>query len=133
MTITIDRDRAIELLEQAVAQRGSDYVYHKPAALRNEAPTCLYLHGQDGPGCLIALALSLAGVSSEQLGQLDSRTDAAIVTEEVQDYLRSVSVEISDDAYGVFGVAQSRQDYGNTWGEALDAAKKNHALAGAAS
>lgn len=111
----ITATRAIELLEGAVRLRGEDYVYKPTPAGR-----CLYVHQRNGaiePGCLIGLALSLAGVPLESLTEWD---DWHSPTADVM----SPAFGASEEAADIFNVAQSVQDTFGSWGEALAAARR---------
>jgi len=73
-SVTIDRNKAIELLERVVAERGGDFMYSpkRPAADTGKYNTCNYEF--DGvPSCGIGLALSYLGVSAEDLAELDTQ------------------------------------------------------------
>lgn len=113
----IDVARAVELLREAVAERGADYVDPRAAASRE----CAYV--KDGQcACLIALALHKGGVTIDTLrgfvGEIREAIDALV--ERGVD----IGVWIVEDAVGVLEAAQSVQDLGGTWGNALVAAER---------
>jgi len=120
--IEIGRDRAVELLREAVAARGAEYVYSKPVDLvaGHEDEPCLYVHrGPDGtacPGCGVGDALHRAGVPLLALARYEGENAEAICR----------GLELADDAMAatlvavmVFSDFQSWQDAGWSWGHAL--------------
>lgn len=124
-TTVIDADMAIALLERAVQEMGADHVYqrvHGEFDRIGEATMCAYQH--DGrPSCIVGHALSYAGVTIEQLREMDEAADEVTSVEALygDDLL---PVEMTDDAVTVFEAAQQAQDNGAPWGEALEAARK---------
>lgn len=111
----IDKAKALELLTLAVNERGEDYEYDK-----GERSWCTYERGGK-PSCLVALALSYAGVTVAQLVTMDAEEHPRFSDLVHEDRL---PVEVSDDAARVFAVAQESQDQGDTWGEALKHARE---------
>jgi hypothetical protein len=114
--ITIDQ--APELLRQAVATQGEDFVYnpdargscyYEPLTSRNAPP--------DDPrrltGCLIGVALDLAGETRHHghHGNVQSLVD---------EYPDMMDV----DTVKYFGMAQNAQDDGRTWGQAFQVAER---------
>lgn len=120
MTIDINRARAIELLKEAVAERGETYVYEVPNA-GDIDQSCLYVDTEEGaPSCGVGLALNRAGVELTLLQKLDAPPcGTGIDSFEAADILYSAGFDISPDAYKVFGVFQDLQDKGVTWGQSL--------------
>lgn len=122
--IKIDGQRAYELLEQAVAQRGGDYVYEG---------VCLYT--EDGkPRCGVGLALALGGVPLDVLHYIDysaapdgsssNRFDNTAINEpEILEYLESRGVVLTASAQGVLRAFQTDQDLGFRWEYALESAR----------
>lgn len=117
MSIVIDKSRALELLDQAVAEKGAEYV--DPAV---EIGRCNYVQVEgDGdlvPGCIVGYAMNNAGVPLHELAL------EGIVTE--IDWERWCDVKLSDGAASVLRRAQSMQDDGMQWGAAV---KYAHSLA----
>lgn len=107
----------LEAMEKAVAKRGADYVYEKP---REDPPTaagsqCLYVHHrgteQEVPGCIVGQ------VYFDLLGELVPRTyEGASAGLAVRNTPLRLAIALLDSA-------QSEQDAGFTWGEALEAAR----------
>lgn len=117
----ITKSKALELLEAAVAERGADYVYERDGT-RQSGPGCTYVRGGQ-PSCLIGLAMAKAGVPIEQLAEWDTRDNSAACFVLVDDELATKT------AVDVMATAQSLQDIGETWGEALQAAREHAASA----
>jgi hypothetical protein len=61
-------ERVNQLLDQAVAERGADYVYVRPQASADRR--CLYSHG-DSPGCIVGYVLHKLGVPLITLAQYE--------------------------------------------------------------
>lgn len=143
MTIEIDEVKALELLEAAVAERGADYTYQSEFG---EGVICEYQYGGK-PACLVGAALHKAGVDVDTLVQMDT---GVFHTEEGLEYevggtsisdlaaeplswdegtelpapLSLFDITLTKKALDMFSVAQAAQDTGNTWGAALDEAKR---------
>lgn len=132
MTIKIDIDDAIKLVNDAIAERGEDYVYP-----REEGRDCLYVHDEiawdpneeryvptDGPavpGCLVGLVLNKAGVSLERL-QRHEGSDAEAVIEWLEaDKVLEAAPKVNQFLYQ----AQFQQDIGKTWAEARSIAMRD--------
>lgn len=120
MTIVIDLDRAVELLEAEVAEAGADFIYEKDKRDRGDYPVCRYVKN-DAPSCLVAKALFRAGVPMEVLTGLDFQAEG--LSTPIADAVFSDDIELSDDARMAFRKAQDAQDNGDSWGEALISAK----------
>jgi hypothetical protein len=122
-TITIDRDRALDLLNQAITQRGSDYVYERP----DDGLTCFYWHQEgDTPGCIVGLALHLAGVERETLRKADtipprgaSHSGTTIASVVARGVLANDGVTLTPGAVSLLNQVQARQDDNETWGDAV--------------
>ena len=98
---------ALELLEKAVATRGEDFVYQKRLG------GCLYVY-QGKPDCLIGVAL--IDFAGWPLSDLERFCPVASVA-------REFPGRIGADAVAVLQAAQDAQDAGETWGQALRAAR----------
>lgn len=128
----LDRDLALKLMGEAVAERGEDFVYHQERG----AEECRYIHdtesyeSEDGrwhaehdsdnwtPGCLVGAALIKGGVSMKQIMETGSNEDGSDLL------LRRLEVagvvgEVTPEAVAVIATAQSLQDRGDSWGFAL--------------
>lgn len=118
---TISGRTALELLERAVQERGEDFVYSKipnPRAgeddFLNDA-LCLYFHG-GAPSCIVGLALSYEGATQHDFEPYENMGASCI--DEID------GLELTFNARRVFDEAQSKQDAGFTWGDAIDAARE---------
>lgn len=113
----IDKAKAIELLERAVAEKGADYV--DPQAKN----VCAYVN-DDGvtPSCIIGHAYFYAGATIAQLDEMDRQGSIEGIVEHAGGE-GVLPVETTPEAIAAFMAAQDRQDAGNTWGCALQAAK----------
>lgn len=106
----------IEALRRAVEERGPDYVYERPFDPARQDTLCLYRDPiTDEPSCLIGLAISYIYPDlrlKEYTGVSGSFTDIE---------------NIEGGAMLIASYAQSVQDSGGTWGEALKAAEAVYA------
>lgn len=137
--ITIDKDKAIELLEKQVEKKGADYVY--------PYSNCVYfadeqMYDQDynpvdveegTPLCILGNVYADLGLTVDDLLVNDGGRhgeehwvpgQGGSIGESECDVLPDPNkVTITGAAMDVLGAAQSAQDHRNTWGEALKAAK----------
>lgn len=119
--MNIDANQAIQLLRDSVAGR-EDFIYKSPDGLTadDQGYHCEYAH-DDCPGCLIGVALHKAGVTVDQLAKLPANY---INNKDVKKKLAAFGCTMTDEAQEVFRGAQSRQDSGHTWGDALAYAER---------
>lgn len=127
LELTIERAR--ELLVEAVEEKGADYIYPLWDSPNIE---CLYGNyadpqnisyndsfeeqGCDGPGCIVGHVLVKAGVSQETLYQNEGTGAVSLVAKlQGSDQFRGTPLS------NALSAAQSKQDNGSTWGEALEA------------
>lgn len=123
--IRIDKATALELLEQAVAERGADYRYKYPVCAYVQRDSAIDVRPH--PACIVGLALSLAGVPIETLEQLEGDVEEA-----ASELGAFHGVKVDAGAVRVWLAAQVTQDTfdlgrgrdRHTWGEALEAAKQ---------
>lgn len=105
----------IKALNETVEEYGRNYVY--PAdkkVLYVGVPMCLYFDQKnpEKPLCLIGVALSKLGYTTDDMSY---SAGAALVLKDLG---------FSSDVAEAARTAQSNQDFGRTWGEALDAFNK---------
>jgi len=113
----IDVKETIALLERAVAERGEDYIYPvgKDSPWRDDFGQCLYRNSLTGePACIVGLVASYVD-PNVHLNEFDS------VNALSQTWMRK---NLTDDAIYALRVAQTEQDAGFTWGDALRAVKR---------
>lgn len=129
---SIDRDRALALLRQAVEQKGEDYVYPSGDPYSVGTKTCTY--ERDGePSCLVGHVLFIAGVPVEVLARLDQYGETEFRTlaygstcedddgneEVLQEPVLHEYAALTEEAVEALSAAQDTQDRGRTWGQAL--------------
>lgn len=137
--IDINLGVALDLMAEAVAEKGEDYVYSS-----GDSRNCAYVHGyktieqpneygqdesvtvQDGPltpGCLVGNVLHRAGIPLELFEELgineDCPADEALSRLAEQGHLKYTT----EAMYALLG-AQQLQDRNNTWGVALKNAEE---------
>jgi hypothetical protein len=110
-------DRAVELAREIVAEFGEDYVYpedhkrHEYGDDDNQGGNmlCVYVH-EDKPSCIVGQILHKHGVSVEALKAHEFKGARTV---------SYATAEADEKARFFLTGAQSHQDKGNTWGEAL--------------
>jgi hypothetical protein len=119
----LTEQRAIELLEAEVAAEGDSYVYPQREAIEDlgdgteyQSARCDYVR-DERPSCLVGRALHAYGVSIEQLKSIEGTSIGAFGQQ-----FTPVSW-LPHSVAGLLYAAQNAQDGGQTWGEALIAAK----------
>lgn len=103
---TLTYERAKELLLQVIEGR-EDYVYQNP---NPEWPDSCYNHWNGKPSCLIGHAIAADGI--DLVGEVGDELDAAGA---VRDSYR----RWEENAVRLWTKAQTRQDGGVPWGEAV--------------
>lgn len=118
----IDEHQAIAALRDVVAAFGPTHIYTRPDA----GDFCQYVHGrEDGrliPGCLIGQVLFTLGIPLSTLERLEGLSAGQL---SMPGFIegRGVNPLLTGRAGSVLNVAQRRQDNGNRWGLALEAAE----------
>jgi hypothetical protein len=113
----ITTEDALRALEEAVAEKGEDYVY--PLS-NTAADLCAYTEFNDRdelvPSCLVGNALHRLGVPLEAMAQFNTGHGPKSLAEEL-------GLDGDRAAWLAFRDAQAIQDDGGTWGAALAKAK----------
>lgn len=109
----IDATTAVGLIEQAVAEKGADYICERPDDI------CVYV--KDGePSCLIGRALMASGLFSlEEVAALDGDITRDVLSVPAYGLLSRFPRRISAEAVDIFNWAQLEQDSGRSWGNVL--------------
>lgn len=124
MTNLFDVPEVLVALEAAVAERGADYVYDYGST---PSGNCVYVGSDGTPSCIVGVALSKLGVSVEtlkaegQTGAAGGRTPFNAIAIGSRSDLAAL---LTPAAVNVLAAAQFRQDSGESWGEALNAARR---------
>lgn len=110
----------LALLKECVEERGKGYVYppSQVDGLKKDS-NCVYAKG-GAPSCLVGLALHKVGISLSALVRFDKHKEAGIPSELVSHGLLDIPLESAE----ILDRAQSLQDQGETWGEALKGARE---------
>lgn len=106
-------EKAIELLDNAIAERGADHVYVPDVA----GSSCFYVHG-DKPGCIIGHVLHQFGIPLSELKKVEGKRAALAVDE----------LDIRTEKYLVsqfLDHVQRAQDNGSPWGDAVRYARQS--------
>jgi len=124
MTEIIDRDRAVELLEKVVEAKGRDYIYESPLNEHGQQIGCVYFGPNNCPACVVGHVFAELQVKPGDVHAMgeDGTADGPGNSLGVEGIVID-NVEMTSAAREVFQMAQERQDEGNRWGDALDAAK----------
>lgn len=112
-------DMALEALNAAVDEKGSDYVYGGGRMSRTYA-------AYDEPSCIVGNALHRLGVSISTLTEMDRRTidGAAISSRKVLEVLEGSGFILDNDAVMLLATAQVLQDAEIPWGDAVRMARE---------
>lgn len=128
--IEINRAKAIQLLEEAVNERGQDFVYTWPVKMATDgdgAPVtehgCWY-EVDGAPSCGVGWALHLAEVPTTVLNALDQAAGDTTI-DGVAWILEDSGIRLTQEAVRVFGTFQRYQDMSYPWGKALEVAKED--------
>ena len=123
-------EQVVEIAERVVAEFGLDYVYPKRAdqnATRSNG--CDYV--RDGqPSCLAGRIVHRMGMPLDMLAMFEGHGVQTVVGQArllgVVDPYPNMErpISISNRAARALGMAQSMQDSGSTWGEALNDLKE---------
>src|SRR5690606_19556981 len=125
--VSINARQALDLLEEVV-EGNESFVYTTPEVLAD----CAYVHrdseGSLVPSCIVGHALHRAGVDLWKFApieglQIDGDVDGTPATD-------VLGVDATPEAVYVLAAAQSVQDGGRPWGEALEAAREAALVAG---
>lgn len=122
MAIELTLDRAKELLAEAVALKGADYVYVNPDGVQASGSfpgDCHYVHG-DQPGCIVGHVLHKAGVSLTLLSDQEGQNSYAVL----RNLHRASQVSCEEGVEALLGEAQGAQDMAVPWGEAVRQAEE---------
>lgn len=116
--IELTLEKAIELAENAVADRGADYVYTNPEGNRD---TCHYIHSKPGEplvvGCIVGHMLNQLGIDLHAINNVADILDVKKGLEE-----REI-LTMDRWASAFLSRLQRRQDDGANWLSALDIAR----------
>ena len=110
---------ALEALNAAVDEKGSDYVYEGGRMSRTYV-------AYDEPSCIVGNALHRLGVSISTLTEMDRRTidGAAISSRKVLEVLEGSGFILDNDAVMLLATAQVMQDAEIPWGDAVREARE---------
>lgn len=112
--------RTKELLAEAVALKGEDYVYTTPEGDKGSEdyqPVCLYVHG-DQPGCIVGHVLHAAGVPLDNLGRYEGDDATVAIRTLIDDETIASDLTVGR----LLRAVQDRQDSGIPWGQAVQQA-----------
>jgi|SRR5690606_22062666 len=117
---TVTRDKAIELLEKAVAEKGADYVYEPPTPALH---VCQYIDDDGHPSCIVGHVVKYL---ADELGNHDIFTELEEYEGNSAHDIALPGVTILPEASMVLAVAQEVQDSMEyTWGNALERAREH--------
>lgn len=119
--MVLTAEGAIGLLRMVVFEKGADFRYQKVAS-PNGYPWCVNFH-EGQPSCIVGHVLANLGLTGEDAGRWRVAGDVGVS----ETFGRLDGTEFGwtadTDAADILTIAQSQQDNGMTWGEALSAAE----------
>lgn len=118
MSTQITFEEALAGLEKAIAAKGPEYVYRPLLVDETEGRTaCMYFEPDTGaPSCIVGHVLADHGFTLESVGAANSE-------ETVKSLSARRILSLDERTETLLWQAQSRQDSGITWGEAVEHAK----------
>ena len=121
----VNGEVAIQMLEKAVDERGSNYVYNE------HYNGCEYYGtpregGEAGPACIVGLGVTLLFPEVSWQGSGGSVVAGTIRDSWIIRHLLNQGVELTNHAVVVLSTAQYIQDAGGAWGGARSAAEAAH-------
>lgn len=117
--IELSFSKVVEISQALVEEFGEDYIYSK------EDGVCVYVH--DGaPSCFVGHVLHRAGVPLERLEKADTASWGGGMGADslIRGLTEEGALATPDSTRSFLSAAQTEQDNGSTWGEALGAALK---------
>lgn len=123
--IEIKYDDALSALNDAIVEKGSDFVYVKEVEVYEDEDSykvCTYVHpDEEGsltvPGCLVGNVMARLGVPIEAMAAINNDGFSARV---LFSYLSSRNIiSITEKAASLLVNAQCQQDNEFTWGESV--------------
>ena len=126
MTVSIAYDQALEALKWAVNHKGWDYIYQTPECFQygeymaagNKVKVCAYYDTKNlAPACIVGHVLHYLGVPYREVVKCNRGNS-------VEDLHNKNIIHLDTDAMVLLTRAQSMQDTGHTWGQALAEALK---------
>lgn len=124
--IELTDTQVLQGLQELVDEKGEGFVYEKRERVEGLAPKrCVYVH-QGEPDCLVGQFLAKAGIPLDRLeaADVDNYNQGTAASELVDKLKAEGLLKVSDRALRALSFAQSEQDSGETWGEALREAKR---------
>lgn len=126
---TLNYDKALELLERAVDEKGVDYVYDPPrfpettvagVLTTMSQPECAYFDPDGQPSCIVGYVLSYLGIDADTVNRAGA--NIGFNPEGLFDHLRAhgdIDYGLDHDANVLLRLAQTEQDGGQPWGAAV--------------
>ncbi len=111
---TINKKKALKLLEAQIAKKGADYIDPKV-----ESGDCMYFKKNGKPSCIIGHVFSDLGIKPEDTDGLGAAIELGSEWGTEID-----GFSFTQAAVEVFEKAQNIQDDGLSWGTALESARK---------
>lgn len=122
--IELTYDKAVELLDAAVAEKGTDYVYLAPDV---DHGACLYVHPDDSDpkkpgscGCIVGYVLHKAGVPLEAM--FGVHADSGSLLNDLQG--KEIVAKVDGRTRALLRKAQVHQDQEAAWSTAVRWAKR---------
>lgn len=121
----LDAKGAIGLLRLVVFEKGADHTYSRvPGSF---GPVCVNFYDGE-PSCIVGHVLANLGVSAEKAAEMEVSHNVSVVNVARNLKRCGYEWEIGEDAVDLLEEAQTLQDNGHTWGEALANAEISFSL-----
>lgn len=116
-------DTAVNLLERAVAEHGADFIYpdsEREPWQEDRDDVCSYYVEDNGgyrPSCIIGMVIDYLGLREQFLAERENWEGTPGVR-----VLESLGVTFDAQTRHLLDEAQTQQDRGETWGDAVELA-----------
>ena len=114
-----------DVIEQvrALAAERPEFVYRSTSTDDGDHPSCSYVTGADGQGCIIGQALMRLGVEEERLADLEDSIPGGMGADTL--LFRLLGRGYAEGEMWISAV-QASQDTGIPWGKAVKIADERH-------
>lgn len=125
--LTLTYEQALASLEQAIAERGEDFVYPqewRTSVSENFKGWCVNFNQDGSPSCIAGYVYSLWSIENDEVWREDS-VDTLAGRDGGEKDAATAPLQIDARTYVLLSSAQNAQDSGSTWKQALEIALRD--------
>jgi hypothetical protein len=122
MSKTITYTEALEHMRKAVEVKGPDHVYREQLQHDDGRTICVYFNPDATPSCLVGHVLAGVGVTLDDLDGFIDRDGYRVslnTDQAVNDLVEHGFIQVDPKTEQLLATAQTAQDHGAPWGDAL--------------